>query len=60
MTKREAVRHAHHVAYLWIEKALLAGPGDDHSLTPAEQKQVEDELDRIAQRHFEIGENRCK
>lgn len=58
MTRREARRHAHYVAYQWIEKALNNGPGDNHALTAAEQKQIEDELDRLAQRHFELGAKR--
>lgn len=58
MIKREARRHAHHVAYIWIQKALDAGPGENHALTEKERKQIEDELDRIAQRHFELGEKR--
>lgn len=57
MTKREARRHAHHVAYVWIQKALDAGPGES-GLTEAEQQQIEDELDQMAQRHFELGEKR--
>lgn len=58
MTKREARRHAHHVAYVWIQKALNVGPGDDYGLSDEEKKQTEDELDQIAQRHFELGERR--
>ena len=58
MTKREARRHANHVAYLWIQKALDSGPGQNCSLTETEQKRIEDELDLIAQRHFELGEKR--
>lgn len=58
MTKREARRHAHHVAYTWIQKALDAGPGEGHAMTEAEREQIEQELDQIAQRHFELGEKR--
>lgn len=58
MTKREARRHAHHVAWIWIQKALDAGPGENHALTDEEQLQIETELDQLAQRHFELGEKR--
>ena len=58
MTKREARRHAHHVVYVWIQKALDVGPGNTNGLTEKELKQIEDELDQIAQRHFELGEKR--
>lgn len=58
MTKREARRHAHHVVYVCIQKAIDAGPGNTNGLTEKEVKQIEEQLDQMAQRHFELGEKR--
>lgn len=53
MTKREAMRAAHAIAYRFIQQALDSGPGDGFSGSPADQMKIEDALDTLAQRHFE-------
>jgi hypothetical protein len=59
MTKRQAKRIAHRIAYRFLQQALDVG-GDEALVecpesTEADQKKVEDALDQLTQRHFELG-----
>lgn len=60
MTKREARRIAHRIAYRFLQQALDGGgfeavdeygQADDVS-----QKKIDDALDCLTQRHFELGD----
>lgn len=52
MTKRQALRIAHGVAYRFVQSALDVG--DDSALySEADQLKIENALDDICQRHFE-------
>lgn len=60
VTKREAMKVAHRIAYRFIEQALSIG-GAEASMyhcgkdCESDQKKIDDALDTIAQRHFELG-----
>lgn len=59
MNKREAARVAHRIAYRFLQQALDGGGFEaieDYGGTSADQKKIDDALDAIAQRHFELGD----
>lgn len=57
MTQREATRLAYRIAYRFVQQAVEVGgnEADREGLTPEDQRKVEDTLDRIAQRLFDVG-----
>jgi hypothetical protein len=61
VNKREARRIAHHIAYRFVQQALDGGGHEaykdlipDHE-NDENQAKVEEALDHIAQRHFELS-----
>lgn len=57
MTKREASRIAHQVAYRFLQQAIavVGAEAIRAGYSESDQEKIEAELDKLAQRHFELG-----
>ncbi len=62
MNKREAKKIAYKIAYRFVQQALDGGGDEARSefadATVADQRKIDDALDAIAQRLFELGDHR--
>jgi hypothetical protein len=58
VNQRQATRIAHRIAYRFCQQALDVGGSEFQEYvdaTAADQKKIDDALDRITQRHFELA-----
>lgn len=59
MTKRQARRVAHYIAYKFLQQALDCGGCealDDYGhANEADQRKIDEALDALTQRHFELA-----
>ena len=61
MTNRTAKRIAHQIAYRFLQQALDGGGREavaQYGGTEADQRKIDDALDALTQRHFELGDHR--
>lgn len=58
MTKREAKRIAHQIAYRFLQQALDGGgrEAEQRGASESDQLKIDQALDDLTQRHFELGD----